>query len=299
MVTDSGMRFIAGMRTDSVGEWARRLRRFLRSPKGYLMVALVVLAALAIPGTGGLGAAGVVLGWAVAGAAGTELVLVRLGEGRWRIPSSALLSGLITGMVLGPFEPWYTALIAGAVATEAKHLLRTGRGHVFNPAAFGLLAVFLLFGTGQSWWGALAELPVPLVAVLLAACYLVADRANKVPAALAFLGTYATLFTLTAFAGVGGEVAAIFRPPFLQAALFFAFFMVTDPPTSPVQFREQAEVGAAVAVASWLVFMVTGGEYFLLAGLLAGNVLWAMWRTISHPRRAERGRGATRVAQAR
>jgi Na+-translocating ferredoxin:NAD+ oxidoreductase RnfD subunit len=297
MVTDAGtMKIAAGTNAGGIARWLRRPRRFLRSPKGYLMVALVALAALALPSAGGLGAAGIVLGWAVAGAAGMELVLVRLGDGRWRIPSSALLSGLITGMVLGPFEPWYTALIAGVIATNAKHLLRLGRGHLFNPAAFGLLAVFLLFGTGQSWWGALAELSVPMVAVLLTAGYLVADRANKLPAALSFLGAFVGLITLATFTGMGGEVQALFRPPFLQAALFFAFFMVTDPPTSPVPYRDQFWFGAAVAAAGAVAYLATRSEDFLLVGLLAGNLLYAAWRIVS--RRRRRGQGPARVARA-
>lgn len=201
MVTDSELTIGAGERAQPLRRSLRRLRRFLRSPKGYLLVALLALTALALPSAGGIGAAGVILGWAVAGSAGMELILVRLGEGRWRLPSSALLTGLIVGMILGPPEPWWTALIAGVLATDAKHLLRLGRAQIFNPAAFGLLAVYLLFGTGQSWWGALAELPAPLIAVLLAAGYLVADRANKLPAALTFLAAYVALFTVTTFAG--------------------------------------------------------------------------------------------------
>jgi len=263
----------------------RKARRFLRSPKGYLLLALAALAALAIPSAGGLGAAGVVLGWAVVGSVGMELVIVRLGEGQWRAPSSALLTGLIAGMVLGPYEPWYAALAAGAIASDAKHLLRLGRGHIFNPAAFGLLAVYLLFGTGQSWWGAFAELPVPVIAVLLAACYVVADRANKLPAALSFLGACVALLTLATFTGGGAEVRELFRPPFLQAALFFAFFMVTDPPTSPVPFRDQIWFGVAVAAASYAAYMITGGAEYLLIGILAGNMLYAAWRLVRWRRR--------------
>ena len=51
------------------------------------------------------------------------------------------------------------------------------------------------------------------------------------PLVLAFLGSYFLLFTVTAFAGDPGRVSGVFRTPDLQAVLFFAFFILTDPPT--------------------------------------------------------------------
>jgi Na+-translocating ferredoxin:NAD+ oxidoreductase RnfD subunit len=88
------------------------------------------------------------------------------------------------------------------------------------------------------------------------------------------------LFTLTAFIGDPRRVAALYRAPDLHAALFFAFFMVTDPPTSPPKPRDQLTFGAIVGVASYAFFEVIGAAYFLLAGLLVGNAWEAArrWR---------------------
>ena len=264
-----------------------KVRRYLRSPKGYLTVALL---AMVLPAALSVGAAPAltVLGWAVAGSVAMELVLVWLGSGRLRFPSSALLTGLIIGMVLGPHEPWYAAAIAGVLAADAKHLLRVGRGHVFNPAAFGLMAVFVFFGTGQSWWGALAELHPLFIIPLLVAGYVVASRANKLPAALVFLGVYYALFTVTSFSGNTALMAELYRPPFVQAALYFGFFMVTDPPTSPVGFRGQIWFGALVAVAAYVVFMGTEAVYFLPVAILIGNAVYAVQRyaIAGHTRRS-------------
>lgn len=257
--------------------WVRRLRRLARSPKGYLLVALLVLGAVAAPHEGAARALATVLA-AVAGAAGMEIALVRIGQGEWRFPSSALLTGLIVGLVISAQEPLYAAAAAGMLGTDAKHVLRLGRAHVFNPAAVGLLAVYLLFSSGQSWWGALANLPAPVLIVLLVAGYFVADRANKLPATLAFGGMYVALFTAAAFLGNPASVTDIFRAPFVNAALFFGFFMVTDPPTSPVRFPEQVVFGGLVAAASYLIYMRTHGLYFLLAAVLIGNALYALWR---------------------
>jgi Na+-translocating ferredoxin:NAD+ oxidoreductase RnfD subunit len=118
------------------------------------------------------------------------------------------------------------------------------------------------------------------LAVLGATGLFITRRVNKMPVVLAFLGVYYALFTITAFVGDPGRVAALYRSPDLHAALFFAFFMVTDPPTSPPKHRDQLIYGAIVAVASYGVFELVGAAYFLLAGLLVGNVWEAgrRWR---------------------
>lgn len=255
----------------------RRARRYLRSPKGYATVAFVVLALVAAPGAG-FGAATATILAAVAGAAIPEAIAVRLRLRQWRVPSSAMLTGLIVGLVLSPDVAWPVSLATGAIATASKQSLRAGRSHIVNPAALGLLVAYKLFATGQSWWGAWAGLPEPFVILVVAAGFVVADRANKLPAALSFAGVYAALFAAASFVGTPGAVQEIFRPPFLNVAVFFAFFMVTDPPTSPVVFPDQIWFGALVAVASYLIYMATHGLYFVLAGVLAGNAVYALRR---------------------
>ncbi len=267
-----------------------RLRRFFRSPKGYALLALIALTGVAAPAAGLTNAATIVLA-AMAGATVMEVVLVPPGQGEWRFPSSALISGLIVGLVLSPQEPWYAAAAAGLLATNAKHLLRLGRGHIFNPAAVGLMAVYLVFGTGQSWWGALPDLPAPALILLIVAGYLVAERANKLPAALTFGAVYVVMFTAASYFLDPSYVSEVFRSPFVNATLFFALFMVTDPPTSPVTFIDQIWFGAVVAAASYMTYILTHGLYFLFVGVLVGNAVYAvsreLRRSLAHPDRPE------------
>ena len=75
--------------------------------------------------------------------------------------------------------------------------------------------------------------------VMLAAGIFIVDRVNKMPLALTFLGVYFALFTIRAFVGNPLPVAEIFRTPDADAALYFAFFILTDPPTSPAKYRDQ------------------------------------------------------------
>ncbi|MDQ8173706.1 MAG: RnfABCDGE type electron transport complex subunit D [Gemmatimonadota bacterium] len=252
------------------------LVKFFRTPKGLLIVALTVL----IPLAGSTSGLGVIAPGVVAAALAAMLVdapILRYREGSWSVPDGALLTGLLVAMVLSPFGPWYVAAISAVVGVLSKYLLRGRSANVFNPAALALVVAFYLFDAGHSWWGALPELPVAALAALFATGLYIANRVNKMPAVLAFLGVHFLLFTLTAFVGDPAKVAELYREPDLHAALFFAFFMVTDPPTSPPKARDQVVFGVITAVVSYLVFELVGAVYFLLAGLLVANV-WEAWR---------------------
>ena len=148
---------------------------------------------------------------------------------------------------------------------------------MFNPAALGIVVTFYIFDTGQSWWGALPEIAPAALAVLFVTGVFITDRVNKMPLALVFLGVYFLLFTLTSFGSDPGRVAEIFRAPDLHAVLFFAFFILTDPPTSPVKYPDQLICGVLVAVSSYAIFEVLGAAHYLLSGVLVGNV-WEAWR---------------------
>jgi Na+-translocating ferredoxin:NAD+ oxidoreductase RnfD subunit len=190
---------------------------------------------------------------------------------------------VIVAMVLSPQEPWYVPASTSALAIVSKYIFRTRSANVFNPAAVALVITFYVFDTGQSWWGALPDV-TPLVAlpVLFATGIFITDRVNKIPLVLAFLSSYYLLFTVTAFLGDPRRVAEIFVTPDLQAVLFFGFFILTDPPTSPVKYSDQLVCGAVVAATSYAIFELLGAAYYLLAGVLVGNLLEA-WR---------RGRGS-------
>ena len=184
-------------------------------------------------------------------------------------------------MVLSPHEPWYVAACTSAVAIASKYLFRTRAANVFNPAALALVATFYVFHTGHSWWGALPDItPWVALPVLCATGVYIAGKVNRVPIVLAFLGTYFLLFSVAAFVGDPRRVAEAFVTPDLQAALFFAFFILTDPPTSPIAYADQIVCGALVAAVGFGVFEWVGAVYYLLAGVLAGNVLEGWRRSV-------------------
>ena len=251
------------------------LRRFFRTPKGLLIIVLIILVALAAPGEGiesvVPGVAGAVI---VAGL--LDVLILRKIRNAWEFPSGAVLTGLLVAMILTPQEPWYVAACISAIGVASKYVARTRSANVFNPAALALVATFYFFDTGQSWWGALPRITPFALLALIATGVFIADKVNRIPLALVFLGAYFLLFTLTAYLGDPVKVAEIFRAPDLHAVLFFAFFILTDPPTSPVKYADQIVCGVIVALVSYAIFEWLGAAYYLLGGLLVGNI-WEAW----------------------
>ena len=191
-------------------------------------------------------------------------------DGDWYYVSSTL-GDLPKGMSLRNCWRWR---FNGGVFTDAGAAARGAQ-----PAALALLGNFYVFHSGQSWWGALSETTPLGVFALIATGVGIADRVGRMPGALSFLGGYYLLYTLTAFLGDPARAAGAFRPPDLNAALFFAFFMVTDPPTSPPRHRDQIIYGLIVAGLSYAIFAATGAIYFLIAALLVTNLWEALRRS--------------------
>ena len=256
-----------------------RLRQFLRTPKGALLAIFL--------GLFGVGASSV--GWPVAaphmiaavlGAVVTELAVLRLNRRPWSFPSSALLSGMIVGFVLGPEN-------TARHCRRGRHPRHPVQAHHRHQAVArvqsgrpGAAAGGAALRTGQSWWGALPDLGWPFAVVLLAAGAFIVDRINKFPLVLTFLGV------LFALLGVVSKVdpvmaAELLRAPFLQASLFCALFMLTDPPTAPGRYTDQVAIGALAAGACVIAEWLGAGQTYLLVGLLFGNVLLAARRWIN------------------
>ena len=262
---------------------SQALRRFFSTPKGLLIIVLVVLVALAAPSEGMRLVAPGLFGAMIA-AGMVDALILRKRKHAWEFPDGAVLTGLFVAMVLSPHESWYIAACTSVIAVVSKYLIRTKFANVFNPAALGIVVTFYIFDTGQSWWGALPEISPVALLVLFATGIFIVDRVNKMPLVLAFLGAYFLLFTITTFFGDPGLLAEIFRAPDLHAVLFFAFFILTDPPTSPVKYPDQIVCGIIVAVTSYAFFELVGLVYYLLAGVLIGNI-WEAWRRWNSARR--------------
>ena len=257
----------------------RKIRNFFKTPKGLVTIILAILIAMAAPGQG---FRAVMTGLTIAAVSAglVDLLILRARKKAWEFPSGAVLTAMIIAMVLRAQEPWYVVTTTSVAAVLSKYLFRTRSANVFNPAALAIVASYFVFHTGQSWWGALTDVGPVAKVVLLATGVFISDRVNKLPLVLTFLGAYFLLFTVTAYVGNPLTVAEIFRTPDAEAAMYFAFIILTDPPTSPAKYPDQIVCGLIVAVVSFAFFEWAGVVYFLLAGVLAGNV-WEAWRRVN------------------
>jgi Na+-translocating ferredoxin:NAD+ oxidoreductase RnfD subunit len=207
-----------------------------------------------------------------------------------------VLTGLIVAMILAPDTPLDLVAATGAASILGKRLIRVDGQHVFNPAVLGLLWAGWQ-GSGESWWGALGNAPAVWIGLLLLGGWLTADRLNKLPLVLTFLGSYVGLWTAASFfPAVDGQLAAeMLRPPFIQAALFLAFFMLTDPPTSPNRYAEQVWYGAIAGAAAVAASLLGGGQLYLLYATAAVNLWLAgqrLWQRRSRSQRPQSAPGS-------
>ena len=153
----------------------------------------------------------------------------------WRLPAfdpkSALISGLSLCLLLRTNSDWLVVL-AAAIAIFSKFIVRWRGKHVFNPTNIAV-AVVLLFGGAQVWlssgqWGSLAFFAF----LMLCAGNLVVWRAERSDVAIAFLACYATLL-LWRSGWLGEPMMIPFHRLESGALLLFAFFMISDPKTTP------------------------------------------------------------------
>ena len=164
-------------------------------------------------------------------------------------PRSALISSLSLCLLLRTHSLALAAQ-AAAVTVSSKFLIRAKGKHVFNPANIGLLTMMLLadgawVSPGQ--WGSAAYLG------FLLACLgsLVVHRAARSDVTWAFVAAYAGLLFGRA-AWLGDPLAIPLHQLESGAFLIFAFFMISDPKTTPDTRAGRilyAMVVAAVAVA--------------------------------------------------
>src|SRR4029079_10352776 len=120
---------------------------------------------------------------------------------------------------------------AAAITIAGKFLIRVRGKHLFNPTNGGIVAMLLL--TGQVWvspgqWGAAAFLAF----LLACAGTLVVTRAARSDVTFAFIAAYAALVLGRALY-VGDPMTIPLHRLESGALLLFAFFMISDPKTTP------------------------------------------------------------------
>jgi enediyne biosynthesis protein E5 len=180
----------------------------------------------------------------------SQLISTRLtGRGRFD-PKSALISGLSLCLLLRT-NSLEVAVLAAVLAIGSKFVVRVGDKHVFNPTNGALVAMLLL--TNEVWvspgqWGSTA-----VFAFLLAAAGgLVVNRAARADVTWAFLAAHVTLLATRAL-WLGDPLAIPLHRLANGALVLFAFFMISDPRTTPDSRAGRILFAVMVAVGAYLI----------------------------------------------
>jgi enediyne biosynthesis protein E5 len=145
-------------------------------------------------------------------------------------PRSPLITGLSLSLLLRANEPWLH-LLAGVIGIGSKFVLRVDGKHIFNPAGFAIVVLLLTFegvwiSPGQ--WGS----AVWFAALLCFFAILVLHAARRSDVAIFFLVSHAALLLARA-AWLGDPLSIPIHQLQSGSLLIFAFFMISDPRTTP------------------------------------------------------------------
>lgn len=197
----------------------------------------------------------------------TALAAQYAGTRLWGLPTfdpkSALISSLSLCLLLRTNSP-ILAGVAAYLAIASKFVLRWDGKHVFNPTNSALV---LMLSLGLGWvspgqWGQEAFFG------FLVACLggLVVNRAARSDVTYAFLASYVALVMGRAL-WLGDPLAIPLHHLQNGALLIFAFFMISDPRTTP-----NSHAGRMI-----FAVMVATGALFVQFGLYRPNgLLWSL-----------------------
>jgi len=201
--------------------------------------------------------------------------------GEWLFSKGAVISGLIIALTMTRGQIWYVPATAATIAIISKHLITRQGRNVFNPSALSIAVTSFIFPIDlylrhsahleggaslyfassylqldrwatlflcrHGWIGSISSIGVVLLGLITA------YEVKRHISALSFLTAYILLFMQFAFVTNQDVIIRVSLEIFASGALFFAFFMVTDPPTSAATRRGQLIYGVAVAVTAFIL----------------------------------------------
>ncbi len=180
-------------------------------------------------------------------------------------PKSALISALSLCLLLRT-QSMGLGVAAAILAVSSKFLLRVDQRHVFNPTNFAL--VVLLIVSPDKVWVSPGQWGTEVFFLFILACVggLVTYRACRSDVTLTFLLSYGAI--VFARAGWLGEPASIPLHHLQNGALvLFAFFMISDPKTTPDSTAGRRLFAITVAMGAAVV------QYVLFQ---PNGLLWAL-----------------------
>lgn len=146
------------------------------------------------------------------------------------------------------------AMFAAIIAIGSKFLVRVRGKHVFNPANVALVSLMLL---SDDAWVSSGQWGSATISALALAClgFLVLTRARRAETTIAFIAAYGLLLLVRAL-WLGDPLSIPLHQLQNGALLIFAFFMISDPKTSPNSPVGRIAFGALVASVAYSIQFV-------------------------------------------
>jgi Na+-transporting NADH:ubiquinone oxidoreductase subunit NqrB len=179
----------------------------------------------------------------------TQVVGAKLTHRPYSSWQSAVITALGLSLLCHSNHP-LTLVLAGTLAIGSKFLIRYRGKHLFNPANLGIVAAILL--TGDAWispgqWGQEAV----LLCFFCAAGAMVLLRVGRIDTSLTFLAVLGGCLMLRDVAFKGWPLDHWLHSLSSGALALFAFFMITDPVTTPNAPRARLIWAASIALLSF------------------------------------------------
>lgn len=173
-------------------------------------------------------------------------------QGRPFDPLSALISALSLTLLLRTNHLAWVAT-AAILAVGSKFVFRVGGRHIFNPTNFALVALLAI--TPDVWvsagqWGA----SILGASALACAGVAVSSHSSRADVPFAYLACYGTILIARAF-WLGDPWAVPWHQLQSGSLLIFAFFMISDPKTTPDSRSARIfHAGLVAGVAAFIQF---------------------------------------------
>jgi Na+-transporting NADH:ubiquinone oxidoreductase subunit NqrB len=156
--------------------------------------------------------------------------------------------------------------LAAFIAVASKFIIRKNNKHIFNPANIGIIGAILL--TNEAWvspgqWGS----STILLFVIGAAGLMMILKVGRLDTAVTFITIFGILQYLYVVTYLGWEPTVWAHKMSNGTLLLFAFFMVTDPMTTPNHKKARIIWASLLAIALFIAsnyFFVQTAAIWLL-----------------------------------
>ncbi len=189
------------------------------------------------------------------------------------LPRTGIISALFITLILSPTENLLPVFAATAIAIVSKNFIEVKGRTLINPAALGLTAAVFIFGSVLSWWGTLplGEIEIgdyedyilPSLAFTIPAGIFINYKFRRLHLVSVFFLIYFAAFSAYAFAT--NQTGTFLRNAFFDPIIiFFAFFMLVEPMSTPVMTKGRILYAIAAALLVIGVFFVYPQNNLLL-----------------------------------